>query len=210
MKVKFTKLAALLLAGVALFATGCTDYEVDIQKVDKKVDNLTTEVNGKIASLEQQIAGINATIATLETAADHAKDIKTLRDEMAAMKTALENDFNGKLNQAVADLNAAIDKKLDKTVFEAAKKEIEDALKSANDKIQALELQDQAFKDQIADLTTEVHGRLDALEALTDGGKDGWKDAEGKAITIKEYINQKGLLFSNASFETDTYYRRFR
>ena len=32
MKVKFTKLAALLLAGVALFATGCTDYEVDIQK----------------------------------------------------------------------------------------------------------------------------------------------------------------------------------
>ena len=36
MKVKFTKLAALLLAGVALFATGCTDYEVDIQKVDKK------------------------------------------------------------------------------------------------------------------------------------------------------------------------------
>ena len=67
MKVKFTKLAALLLAGVALFATGCTDYEVDIQKVDKKVDNLTTEVNGKIASLEQQIAGINATIATLES-----------------------------------------------------------------------------------------------------------------------------------------------
>ena len=32
MKVKFTKLAALLLAGAALFATGCTDYEVDIQK----------------------------------------------------------------------------------------------------------------------------------------------------------------------------------
>ena len=65
MKVKFTKLAALLLAGAALFATGCTDYEVDIQNVDKKVDNLTADVNGKIASLEQQIAGINATIATL-------------------------------------------------------------------------------------------------------------------------------------------------
>ena len=38
MKVKFTKLAALLLAGVSLLVAGCTDDEVDIQKVDKKVD----------------------------------------------------------------------------------------------------------------------------------------------------------------------------
>ena len=112
MKVKFTKLAALLLAGVALFATGCTDYEVDIQKVDKKVDNLTTEVNNKIASLEQQIAGINATIATLETAANHDKDIKAVRDEMAALKTALETEFNGKIDKAVADLTAEINKKV--------------------------------------------------------------------------------------------------
>ena len=43
MKVKFTKLAALLLAGVALLAAGCTDYEVDIQKVDKKVDELAVK-----------------------------------------------------------------------------------------------------------------------------------------------------------------------
>ena len=103
MKVKFTKLAALLLAGVALLAAGCTDYEVDIQKVDKKVDNLTTEVNGKIASLEQQIAGINATIATLETIANHDKDIKAVRDEMATLKTTLETEFNGKIDKAVAD-----------------------------------------------------------------------------------------------------------
>jgi outer membrane protein len=107
MKVKFTKLAALLLAGVALFATGCTDYEVDIQKVDKKVDNLTTEVNNKIASLEQQIAGINATIATLETKAAHDADIQTLRNELAAAKSDLQDEFNDKINKGLITRSVA-------------------------------------------------------------------------------------------------------
>ena len=181
MKVKFTKLAALLLAGAALFATGCTDYEVDIQNVDKKVDNLTADVNGKISSLEQQIAGINATIATLETIANHDKDIAAVRNEMATLKTTLENDYNGKINDAVATLNAAIDKKLDKTTFEEAKQQITEALATANQKIQALELQDQAFKDQIADLTTQVNNRLNALEGLLAGD---WNEK-----TVKETID---------------------
>ena len=182
MKVKFTKLAALLLAGVALFATGCTDYEVDIQKVDKKVDNLTTEVNGKIASLEQQIAGINATIATLEKAADHDKDIKAVRDEMAALKTALETEFNGKIDKAVADLTAEINKKVnqadydaDKAVIEKAIKDLNDALNAAKDRIKALE--DAKFQDQI----DAVKDRVTKCENLLAGD---WK---GK--TVKETID---------------------
>ena len=67
MKVKFTKLAALLLAGVALFATGCTDYEVDIQR---NAD--------AIANANSQIAALQATIATLETAANHQADVDKL------------------------------------------------------------------------------------------------------------------------------------
>ena len=42
------------------------------------------------------------------------------------------------------------------------------------------------------------------------GSKLAIMDGEGYIATVGEYINQKGLLFSNASFETDTYYRRFR
>ena len=142
MKVKFTKLAALLLAGVALFATGCTDYEVDIQKVDKKVDNLTTEVNGKIASLEQQIAGINATIATLEKAADHKADIDKLNKTISDLETALR---------------AALDTKVDKSEFTAKMTEI-------SGKIADLEAADEGFKKQIADLTTELAKKVDQTE----------------------------------------------
>ena len=87
MKVKFTKLAALLLAGAALFATGCTDYEVDIQKVDKKVDDLTS---GKVATLESQVAALQATVATLETAADHKADIDKLNKAITDLETALK------------------------------------------------------------------------------------------------------------------------
>ena len=134
MKVKFTKLAALLLAGVALFATGCTDYEVDIQKVDKKVDNLTTEVNNKIASLEQQIAGINATIATLETKADHDKDIAALNNTISTLEAALR---------------AALDTKVDKDVYNAKMTEIAG-------QISDLEAADELFKGQIADIVTEL------------------------------------------------------
>ena len=176
MKVKFTKLAALLLAGVALFATGCTDYEVDIQKVDKKVDNLTSDVNGKISSLEQQIAGINATIATLETQAKHDEDIQKLNQTISALETALKADYEQKINAAVAALNGSLaelttqmntelDKKLDKTTFDAAKQQLLEALAAANEKIQALETADENFKTQIANLTTQFTTALNGLDA---------------------------------------------
>ena len=42
------------------------------------------------------------------------------------------------------------------------------------------------------------------------GSKLAIMDGDGYIATIGEYINQKGLLFSNTSFETDTYSRRFR
>ena len=42
------------------------------------------------------------------------------------------------------------------------------------------------------------------------GSKLAIMDGDGYIATVGEYINQKGLLFSNTSFGTDTYYRRFR
>ena len=161
MKVKFTKLAALLLAGAALFATGCTDYEVDIQKVDKKVDDLTS---GKVATLESQVAALQATVATLETAADHKADIDKLNKAISDLETALKADYMQKIQAAVDQLDA---KKLDKATFETAKKAIEDALKDATDRIKAIE--DKDFQKQIDDLTTAMNNALATINnRLTD------------------------------------------
>ena len=145
MKVKFTKLAALLLAGAALLAAGCTDYEVDIQKVDKKVDELA-------ASIDSQIAGLNATIATLETAANHKADID-------------------KVNKAISDLETAlrglIDTKLDKTTFDAAKAQIDAAIADVSARVKAIE--DKDFQKQIDDLIAAMNNALATINSrLTD------------------------------------------
>ena len=201
MKVKFTKLAALLLAGAALFATGCTDYEVDIQKVDKKVDNLTSDVNGKISSIEQQIAGINATIATLETQAKHDEDIQKLNKTITDLETALKADYEKKINDAVTTLNGALadlttqmntelDKKLDVTVFNDAKDQIIALITEANGKIQALEQADEAFKTQIQNLTDQFTTALGVLDgkitALDEKKADKTQVAEDLAALKQE------------------------
>ena len=99
-------------------------------------------MNGKIASLEQQIAGINATIATLEKAADHKADIDKLNKTISDLETALR---------------AALDTKVDKSEFTAKMTEI-------SGKIADLEAADEGFKKQIADLTTELAKKVDQTE----------------------------------------------
>ena len=144
MKVKFTKLAALLLAGAALFATGCTDYEVDIQKVDKKVDDLTT---GKVATLENQVQQLQATVATLETKADHDADIQALRTTISELETALKEDLAA-AKQRIAALEAA---------DEAFKTQIAGIENTLQGQAQAIEL--------INGEITQLKGRMDAAEA---------------------------------------------
>ena len=155
MKVKFTKLAVLLLAGAALF--GCsTDYEVDIQKVDKKVDDL---ISGKVATLENQVAGLQATIATLESAADHAKDIQALTDKINSTKDALQaqidkinNETIPAINQKIADLQSG---KLDKSEFNEYKEATAETIALINAAIQNLadtKLDKTEFDQKVAEI----------------------------------------------------------
>ena len=135
MKVKFTKLEALLLAGVALFATGCTDYEVDIQR---NAD--------AIASVKDQIAALQATIATLETAADHKADVDKLNKAITDLQTAL----NGK----IAELTTEVGKKLDKSEFDAVKQQIQKAIDDIAADVK--DLKDAKFQEQIDALKADV------------------------------------------------------
>ena len=188
MKVKFTKLAALLLSGAALLAAGCTDYEVDIQK---NAD--------AIASANDQIKALQSTIATLETAADHKADVDKLNKAISDLETAL----NGK----IADLTTEVGKKLDKTEFEAAKKQITDAIGDVSARVKALE--DANFQAQIdalsekvdkcatkeelqkavTDLTTYVDGEIAKLKKTVDAHTEAIKKINEETIpAINEEI----------------------
>ena len=99
-----------MLAGV-----GCKDYDDDIDKVNDRLDQLET---GKLATLEQQIAAINSSIASLETAYKAADaELKTALEKQAsdltAAKSALETSIaalksthEADITKLTGDLNA--------------------------------------------------------------------------------------------------------
>ena len=146
MKVKFTKLAALLLAGVALFATGCNDYEVDIQK------NAAA-----IADANAQIAALQATIATLETAANHQADVDKLNKAITDLESSLKSLIDKKADKAALD--AAIERI--KAIEDAKFQEQIDALKADVAKMATKAELEKA----VADLTTLINGEIAKLEA---------------------------------------------
>ena len=179
MKVKFTKLAALLLAGVALLAAGCTDYEVDIQKVDKKVDELAQKT---AADLDAQVNALKAMISAVE---------QNYKDADAALKQQLEAQ--------IADLNNL---KLDKSTFDAYKAETAQTLKLMKDAQK--EIQDNyATKKELEDAMAEISAKFDdyvlkstfdefVKTAATKKELEDLKDKlEGELADAKEEMVQK-------------------
>ena len=177
MKTRFFRFsAALLLAGAALFTTGCSDFGADLRSVEDKYAGLP----GKVATLENQLAALETTLSTTyETVANHKKDLEGLQKDISDLETALKDDYGKKIQDVVDALNGALDNKLDKSAFDTAKKALEDGLKDAKDRIKAIE--DADFQKQIDALDTELGGRLDALEALLAGDWDG--------KTVKEAVD---------------------
>ena len=213
MKVKFTKLAALLLAGVALLAAGCTDYEVDIQKVDKKVDELAQKT---AADLAAQVDALKAMINTLETNYKAADD---------ALKAQLEQKIN-ETNNLITELQALVDKKLDKDTFEsyktatkatldqlqsdidaikanyATKEELQNAVDAINTKLNdyVLTTTFQAFVDiaatdeELANVKSELEKKIkdgdDALQSQIDKVNEDIADLDKRATALETTVGE--------------------
>ena len=111
MKINFSKIAALLFAGVICLAPGCTDYQSDINDIYAKIDKLADKES--VSNLKQQVAGLEATLNTLvETAKTHAT-----KAELLAAKTDLEN-ADAAINKRIDDLNTALGGRIDKVAGE--------------------------------------------------------------------------------------------
>ena len=186
MKFKFTKLAALLLAGAALLAAGCTDYEVDIQKVDKKVDELAVKT---AADLNAQVDALKAMINTLEAnykAADQA------------LKTEIEQKINA-INTQISDLQNT---KLDKSTFETYKTETAQTIQLLNDAIDAIKA-NYATKVELQEAVAGVEAKLNdyvlkttfnefvAIAATKTDVENAKKELEGKIAAAKTELEGK-------------------
>lgn len=149
MKVKFTKLAALLLAGAALFVAGCTDYEVDIQNVDKKVDELAAKT---AADLNSQVNALNAAIEQLK--ANHNADLKKVTDDLATLQ-GLHNTLRSDFDANVASVSEAI-------------KGLQSTDATHTQQITDLTTKYQNLADNKADKTELAQVKIDLLAAIAD------------------------------------------
>lgn len=153
MKKIFKNLLALFVTGTMLAGVGCKDYDDDINKINDRLDELTT---GKIADIESQISSMQTTIENLKALETR---IKALEDAQVT-----EADLQ-KLQDAIDAIEANYVTKdyLTTTLGSYATTQyVGDAIK--------------AVTDALGKFTTD-----DAIQAAIDAAKQSAVEAAGKA-----------------------------
>ena len=201
MKIKFSKIAALLFAGVVFLAPGCTDYQSDIEDIYQKIDKLAEKAT--VATLQDQANGLQTQLDALKAA--HDADINALKADVASLKeadAALEKLMKANDEKLAADI-AALDGDLKKVSsaldaltkdvktyyeeFNALKQQIAAVLPTLATK-EELNAKAEALQKQITDLQTtiakEISDRAAADNALDAkiSGEEAARKAADEAI----------------------------
>ena len=143
MKIKFSNLAKLFLAGACFVAVGCNDYGQDIQNLNDRIDAL--ELN---------------TIDPLKV------DLEAVKTDLAAAKTDLQGQVDANkgliadLEDALAKANAAIQQNA------GSIEGITQALSTALTDIEALKLADAGFTAQLSAIETALNNNISKVETL--------------------------------------------
>lgn len=153
MKKIFKNLLALFVTGTMLAGVGCKDYDDDINKINDRLDELTT---GKIADIESQISSMQTTIQNLQA----------LETRIKALEDAQVTDADlQKLQDAIDAIEASYVTKdyLTTTLGSYATTQyVGEAIK--------------AVTDALGKFTTD-----DAIQAAIDAAKQSAIEAAGKA-----------------------------
>ncbi len=211
----FNVIAALaLVCGVFAFS-GCADYETDINNLNDRLDQLEA---GQIASLEDQIANLgtaledaNSLIEALQgnvgdlEAADETlgqqidainSDIETVKgdiEDLGSQITSLESELTDKINQAIADLEAADDVNAQKI------SNLADNLASAEEELKKLIADGDAAT--ITELTTKIDSlREELVKLITDGDLANATEIgalSDKINTLREEFDAKVVELTN-------------
>ena len=169
------------IVALCLTAVACTDYQVDIDELNDRVDGLEKT---QIANISQQIAAINKSLPQLENTDSELKTMissmkKTIQEyndvvienetKLAELKTEIEAGIADLKSKIEASQSADKQEMLD--ALTAAKAEIEAQLaalqaeanskfEQMNSSLEALQAKDDSIEARIADLKTFVNTEL--------------------------------------------------
>ena len=181
MKIRFSKVATLFLAGAAVLAAGCTDYQSDINDIYVKIDELASKES--VATLQNQVVVLSSALEKLQ--GDHSKDIADLNKSISALQAADAQFTNqiaaldGKIGdnaKNIAALQSAL-ANTDKTVdalaaaFSAYKTEVSNALKD-------LSAKDAELAGKIETAETALRAEISAVQKLVEAEVTNRTDAD--------------------------------
>ena len=156
MKIRFSKVATLFLAGAAVLAAGCTDYQSDINDIYVKIDELASKES--VATLQNQVVVLSNALDALKS--DHSKDIAALQSSIDALKSA-DAQFtsqiaalDGKIGDNAKDIASL------KTALANTDKTIADHVAAFNE----YKTQVQSALTELSKKDTELAGKIEAAE----------------------------------------------
>jgi surface protein len=180
-KLRMKRIFKTFIVALCLTAVACTDYQVDIDELNDRVDGLEKT---QIANISQQIKAINASLPQLENTdselktmiSSMKKTIQEYNDVVIENETKLA-ELKAEIEAGIADLKSKIeasqsaDKKEMLDALTAAKAEIEAQLaalqaeanskfEKMNNSLETLQAKDDSIEARIADLKTFVNTEL--------------------------------------------------
>lgn len=166
----FFKFFVLAVIAAFVTVTSCKDYDDDINKLEKQISDLKTEMPGKIDAVKtEMVAAMDAKIKTVNDAIADAKakltsleaDLKKLKESAATQEQikALEK----KIEDAKKEI---LEKTVAKEVYEAFVKKTQDELTALKAELakKATKAELEAYKVEVTAKFAEMQGKMDALD----------------------------------------------
>ena len=182
----------LFILATLLMLAGCTEINDRLDNLEQSVEEIK---NTQIATIQQQIAAINATLPQLENTDAELKDyILSLQKRVSDLEEDLKST-NNKINELQNSLQNEIDTEISQVILllEATKQDIASEISAINVLIDNLQTKSQELEKEISDLKEYVNQELSTT-------KD-W--AEATFATLDQY-NELAKIIAGIDIDTET------
>ena len=191
-KLRMKRIFKTFIVALCLTAVACTDYQVDIDELNDRVDGLEKT---QIANISQQIKAINASLPQLENTdselktmiSSMKKTIQEYNDVVIENETKLA-ELKTEIEAGIADLKSKIE-----ASQSADKQEMLDALTAAKGEIEA----------QLAALQAEANSKFEKMNNSLENLQAKDDSIEARIANLKTFVNTE--LVSQKSWAEKTF-----